>query len=397
LKIGLIKEGKIPSDTRVAFSPKQCKWLQENKNIKVIVQPSQTRCFTDEAYAQEGIEVAEKMEECNILFGIKEVPVEMLIPNKIYFFFSHTKKLQPYNQKLLQEIIRKKITLVDYEALEHEDGTRVLGFGFFAGVVGAHNGMMAFGKRTGSFSLDRVFNQNGFDELVHSYFGLKIPGIKIAVTGSGRVAHGILDVMNFMNIKEVEPEDFKHKTFAYPVYTNLKGGSLYKRKNGQGYNREDFHQHPTQYKCLFTDYISCTDVLLNGIYWDKDIPRLFELEDLKRSDFKIQTISDITDDKYGSVPCNLGDVTIEELVYGVDKKTAERTAPYLPDSVDVIAVGNLPNELPKDASRYFGEQLIKYLIDDLNTESELIKNATITHHGKLTHDYQYMSEYAGIN
>ncbi|HSV10197.1 MAG TPA: hypothetical protein VLI68_05475, partial [Hanamia sp.] len=209
LKIGLIREGKIPQDNRVALTPLQCKWLLENKHISIVVQSSPIRCYSDSEYINAGIEVKEDLGECDILFGIKEVPVDMLIEGKTYFIFSHTRKLQPYNQKLLQAIIAKKITLIDYECLEHEDGTRLIGFGFFAGVVGAHNGMMAYGNRSGSFSLERVYKKKNFQELIHTYFGLKLPLLKIAVTGSGRVAHGILEIMNLMEIHEAEPDEYK--------------------------------------------------------------------------------------------------------------------------------------------------------------------------------------------
>lgn len=395
LKIGLIKEGKTPPDTRVAFTPKQCKWLQENKSVKIIVQPSTNRCFTDAEYIAAGIEVAEKMDECDVLFGIKEIPVSMLISDKKYFFFSHTKKLQPYNQQLMQAIIAKNITLIDYESLEHEDGTRLLGFGFFAGVVGAHNGMMAYANRTGTFHLERVYKQAGLQELLNSYFELKLPNVKIAITGSGRVAQGIVEVMNFMGIREVEPSEYQSKEFEYPVYVNLKAGSLYENIETGKYDRDEFHDHPERYKCLFKDYLNCTDILMNGIYWEENIPRLFEMEDMKKA-FRIVTIADITDDQFGSVPCNLGDATMIDPVYGIDKQTGMRTEPYQPGSVDLMAVGNLPNELPRDASRYFGEQLIKYVVDDLKEGSKTIQNATIVEKGKLTNGYEYMKEYAGI-
>ncbi len=396
MKIGLIKEGKVPSDNRVAFTPKQCKWLQNHKNFDIKVEPSPIRCFTDDAYRAEGIEVTDDLSDRDILFGIKEVPVGMLMPDKKYFFFSHTKKLQPYNQQMMRTIVERGITLIDYESLEHEDGARLLGFGFFAGVVGAHNGMLAFGKRTGAFQLERVYKQEGFEKLVSSYFGLKLPSIRIVVTGSGRVAHGILKVMDLMGIHEVEPEDFLAHNFMYPVYTNLKGESLYAEKGTGKYNRESFHQHPENFDCLFRNYLAETDILLNGVYWEKGIPRLFEMEDMANKNFRIQTISDISDDKMGSVPCNLGDVTIEEMVYGVNRTTGSKTSPYQDNAVDVVAVGNLPNELPRDASRYFGEQLIKFIVDDLESGSDILKKATIVDHGNLTEAYSYMKEYAGL-
>lgn len=397
LKLGLIKEGKVPADNRVALTPAQCKWIQESMGIRIIVQHSEARCYKDKEYLNAGIEVKEDVNDCDVLLGIKEVPIAMLIAEKTYFFFSHTKKMQPYNQKLLQNIIRKKITLIDYECLEHEDGTRIIGFGFFAGVVGAHNGIMAYGNRTGNFSLSRVYKQKNFQQLIHTYFGLKIPIIKIAVTGSGRVAHGILEIMNLMEIHEAEPEEYLTEKFSYPVYVHLKGIDLYKHKLTGKYSRIEFHEHPENFECLFNKYISKTDILMNGVYWEEKIPRLFEMGDLKRKNFSINTIADISDDHNGSVPCNLGDGTIENPVYGIDKKSGEVTEPYIDGSVDVMAVGNLPNELPRDASRYFGEQLIKYILKDLiNGGSHLLTHATIVKAGSLTKDYAYLKEYAGI-
>ncbi|HRP58171.1 NAD(P)-dependent oxidoreductase [Agriterribacter sp.] len=398
IRIGLIKEGKHPADNRVALTPAQCKWIhKQTADVKIIAQSSAHRCFTDKEYSAAGVEVKEDMSGCDILFGIKEVPVDMLIPDKTYLFFSHTRKKQLKNQKLLRAIIEKKITLIDYECLEHEDGQRIIGFGFFAGVVGAHNGLMAYGKRTSLYDLERVYKQRSFRELIHTYFGLRIPNVKIAVTGSGRVAHGIVEIMNLVGIHEVEPDEYLSRRFAYPVYTQLKGADLYRHKQTGTYTRVDFHEHPEQYACTFLPYSEQTDILLNGVYWEQTMPRLFEKEAIGSDRFIIQTIADITDDTNGSVPINLGDQTIEDPVYGVSRKSFEKTAPYQEGSVDIIAVGNLPNELPRDASRYFGEQLIKYILEDLvNNGSPMIKRATIVYKGKLTPSYEYLKDYAGL-
>src|SRR4051794_32411551 len=231
LTIGLIREGKFPPDNRVALSPEQCRWLRNNFNgIKVVAQPSSIRCFSDSEYASAGIELKEDLSECQLLLGIKEVPVDDLVCNKQYMFFSHTKKMQPHNLHLLQCILQKQITLIDYECLEHEDGQRIIGFGFFAGVVGAHNGMMAYGNRTGAFKLDRVYRQRSFRELIHTYFGLRLPNVKVLVTGSGRVAHGVLEIMNLMEVVEVDPDEFLERNFSYPVYTQIKGAHLYRHQ-----------------------------------------------------------------------------------------------------------------------------------------------------------------------
>ncbi len=394
LVIGLIREGKIPADNRVALTPAQCRWMKQHRpNVKVFVQSCTNRCFTDDEYRRAGIEVVEDMAACDILLGIKEVPVDQLMANKTYLFFSHTKKQQPHNRELLKAIIAKSITLIDYECLEHEDGQRIIGFGFFAGVVGAHNGIMAYGNRTKEFHLPRVMESRDYRSLIHAYFGLRLPNIKIAVTGSGRVAHGIVEVMGLMGIHEVEKEDYLKRKFSYPVYVQLKGADLYVHQETGVYKREHFHEHANEYRSLFLPFTQCTDILMNGIYWDSTIPRLFEQADVDEH-FSIQTIADITDDEHGSIPINIGDQTIENPVYGIDRKTFTKTAPYLSSSIDIMAVGNLPNELPRDASSYFGEQLLKYVLEDIiNGGSDIITRATMVKEGKLTGAYQYLNEY----
>src|SRR5664279_1326458 len=293
LTIGLIREGKIPADNRVALTPSQCKWIHKNSaDVKIIVQTCATRCFTDREYQLAGVDVSEDMSACDVLFGIKEVPVAMLLPGKTDLFFSHTKKKQAHNRQLSQSLLKNNITLIDYECLEHDDGQRIIGFGFFAGIVGAHNGLMAYGKRTGLYKLDRVYKQNNFRELIHTYFGLRLPNVKIAVTGSGRVAHGILEIMKLVGIHEVEPDEYLVRRFSYPVYTQLKGADLYAHKLTGKYNRELFHTHPEDYQCLFLPYAAQTDILMNGVYWDTNYPRLFEKTDIRADNFIVQTIAD---------------------------------------------------------------------------------------------------------
>ena len=396
IKIGLLREGKIPADNRVALTPAQCKWVQQHMpGVQIVVQHSETRCFRDAEYRRAGITVAESLEDCTIIMGIKEVPFDQLLSDKTYLFFSHTKKKQPHNRRLFQTIIERSITLIDFECLAHADGQRIIGFGFFAGVVGAHNGMMVYGRRTGTFELGRVYQQKDFKDLIHTYFGLKIPNIKIAVTGSGRVAHGIVEIMNLMGIIEVEKDEYISRSFEYPVYVQLKGADLYQHRQLKTYNRDDFHEHPENYACLFPQYTPYTDILLNGVYWDANIPQLFSATAISDPQFKIQVISDITDDRNGSVPINMGDQSIEDPVYGVSRATGEKTAPYLPDSIDIVAVGNLPNELPRDASKYFGEQLIKHILPDLlQGTSPVIERATLVKKGILTAPYEYLHEYA---
>ena len=395
IRIGLIRETKIPSDNRVALIPSQCKWLQKNfASLRIFVQPSGERCYSDKEYELAGVELKEDLGDCDFLFGIKEVSADKLIPGKKYLFFSHTRKMQLYNRDLFRAMLDKEITLIDYECMEHEDGQRILGFGFFAGIVGAHNGVMAYGKRTKEYDLPRVYKQHSFRQLIHGYFGVKLPNIKVVITGSGRVAHGLLEVMNLLGIIEVEPDEYLSRNFSYPVFTQLKGSLLFRHKKNGTYQREEFHKNPGDYACLFRSFADTSDILLNGIYWEPRMPRLFEWEDLLSPVFRIQTIADITDDIDGSVPCNLGDGSMEDPIYGVNKKSHERTAPYKDGSIDIMAVGNLPNELPRDASRYFGEQLIKYVLEDLFKEgSSVIQRATMMQNGKVMPDFDYLNNY----
>lgn len=395
LTIGLIREGKIPVDNRVCLSPLQCKWLQENKNLKIIVQPSEIRCFSNREYLHKGIAVREDLGECNLILGIKEVPVNQLISGKQYLFFSHTIKKQPHNQRLLQEIVQKNITLIDWECLEHEDGQRILGFGFFAGVVGAHNGMMAYGKRSGKYDLCRVNECRSYKHLIQTYFGLKLPNVKVAVTGSGRVASGILEILNLLDVIEAEPEEYLKREFSYPVFVHLYGSNLYERIDNKPYSRIHFHQFPQKYKSKFLPYAFKTDILMNGTYWEKGIPPLFNWEDIVNPNFRIKTIADISNDFQGGVPCNIGNSWIEDPVYGVDPHTRERTTPYQSHAIDVMAISNLPNELPREASAFFGDQLIKYIIDELIIEhSPILERATIVKNGQLTPRFQYLADYA---
>ena len=394
--LGLIKEGKVPSDNRVALTPKQCKWLlEQHPDWDILVESSASRCYKDAEYKREGIKIVEDISGADILLGIKEVPKDQLIPNKTYLFFSHTKKAQKFNQALFHTMMDKNITLIDYECLEHEDGQRLIGFGFFAGVVGAHNGIMAYGNRTKEFSLGRVKDVKDYMELIHTYFGLKLPPIKIAVTGSGRVAHGILEIMNLMDVQQIEPDEFKSRRYAYPVYVHLKGKDLYQRKDNGTYERNDFHNDPTAYECTFKQYLPYAQILMNGVYWEKGIPPLFSVEDLRAEDSVLTTIADITDDAFGSVPCNLGDATSDDPIYGVQIETCQKCNPYHYNCVDIMAVGNLPNELPRDASRFFGEQLIKYVLEDLaKGGNQIIDRATMLKKGKLTAYYDYLIDYA---
>lgn len=399
IRIGLIKEGKNPPDTRVALSPVQCaEILHQYPSIEIVVEPSPNRCFSDAEYEAQGIALSSDLTNCDVLLGIKEVPIESLIPNKTYFFFSHTKKAQPYNKPLMQALIRSNIRMIDYECLTHADGQRILGFGFFAGLVGAHNGLLTYGRRTGAYQLPAANYLGSVSAIHEAYKGFILPPIKIVITGSGNVAAGILEVMILLDVKYIEPEDFlSDAVYDYPVYTHVKGHSLYQRKDGNTYHRDDFHQHPEAYQCIFEPYLTKADILMNGVYWDKNLPQLFRPQDIQQPDYRMYTIADITCDINGSVPINLGSSTIADPVYGVERHTFMRTEPFenVANVVDVMAVDNLPNELPRDASEHFGTHFEKYILQELlHANSELLDRGTICRDGALMPRFQYLHDYA---
>jgi hypothetical protein len=398
LRIGLIRERKKHADERVAFTPAQCARINATyPDVHIVVEPSPTRCFSDAEYQAAGVTLTPDMAGCDVLMGIKEVPADQLIDGKTYFFFSHTKKKQPYNQGLMQALIARNIRMIDYECLTYSDEQRILGFGFFAGIVGAHNGLLTYGRKTGAYWLPAAHEVRSYKELLNAYDRLKLPAIKIVVTGSGKVASGVIDVLTQLDIEAVEPSDFLTHQYEYPVFTHLRGSSLYARKDNDLFYRDDFHAHPEAYKCLFSNYVNQADILMTGIYWESRIARLFEKEDIKRLDWRLSVISDITCDINGSVPINVGASTIADPVYGIDRATQQPVAPFqkTKDTIDVMAVDNLPNELPLDASQYFGLHLEKYILPELlKPESDILTRATICQQGRLTKRYLYLADYA---
>ncbi len=398
-KVGLIREGKFPPDSRVALTPAQCQLFKEKfPQIDLVVQPSHGRCFTDAEYAEHGITLQEDLHDCDVLFGIKEVPVESLLHDKTYLFFSHTIKKQPYNRKLMQALLRKRIKMVDYECLVDEAGIRVIAFGRWAGIVGAHNALWTWSKRTGDFPFKRAKDMKDFAALKSYYKKVDMPPLRFVVTGSGRVAGGAMEVMELLEIERVNPEDFLEQSYSKSVYTNLADSYLYRRIKDEGYDKKEFHQFPDRYYSVAYDYVASADVLINGIFWNPEAPRLFEKPDMHRKDFRVQVIADISCDIDGSVPATLRTTTISEPVFGYNKYTDEATAPFESDTIDIMAVDNLPNELPRDASSEFGKVILNTIISELqNPESRMINDATICLGRKLNTPYLYLSEYAAGN
>ncbi|MEK6780793.1 MAG: NAD(P)-dependent oxidoreductase [Bacteroidota bacterium] len=397
IKIGLIREGKTPPDKRVPFTPLQVEEIEQRfPDVKVVCQKSSIRCFGDDEYLELGIDVMKDIDDCDILMGIKEVPISELIRGKIYLFFSHTIKKQPYNRKLLQEVLLKKIRLIDYEALKDNQGNRTIAFGRFAGIVGAYNSLWTYGKRYGKFSLRRAYECFDINDLKLELRKVKLPSIKIILTGAGRVGKGAMETLDTAGIRKVNRHDFLNRQFDEPVYVQLSSADYHTRKEGGHFNREEFHKEPERYLSHFSEFLKETDILLAGAYWNPKAPVLFTRKEMTQPDFKIKIIADITCDIGGSIPSTKRSSSISDPIYDYDSATDSIQPPLSNDKhVTVMAVDNLPCELPRSASEEFGRDLIDRILKPLLEEDidKIIERGTITSNGKLTTRFEYLQEY----
>ncbi len=398
IKFGVIREGKQPSDSRVPLTPKHCRELLDTygDQAEVYVQSSEVRCIKDAEYEAENIPVVDDVSDCDVLLGVKEVPIDELVEAKTYLFFSHTHKKQVYNRKLLKAMLDKRIRMIDYECLTYENGARIIGFGRYAGIVGAHNGMQAYGRRTGAFELKAAYDAHDFEELIALYQTIDLPAFKIAITGTGRVAKGAKEVLEHFDITEVSAEDYLNKEYDEAVFTKLDLDKFYAHSDGRAFDKYHFYGHPEEYIGTFEPYTKVTDLFINGIYWDNKAPQFFTLEDMKSPDFKISVIADITCDiaPTASVPSTLKATVIGDPVFGFNPQTSQEDVPYQEHVIDVMSIDNLPNELPRDASKMFGTVLLKMVVPELlKTEGPILDRANICRAGQLTAQYDYLSDF----
>lgn len=397
LSIGILKEGKIPVDRRAPLTPAQVQQiLLQYKNVQIVCESSPIRCFQDEEYIAAGIPVQEEIDACDILFGIKEVPVKELIPDKTYCFFSHTIKKQPYNRKLLRAVLEKRIKLIDYECLTDLHGNRLLAFGRYAGLVGAYNGILAYGLKYNIFDLRRARDCFDLTDLKTEFSKVRLPHVKIVVTGGGRVANGAIEVLEGMRIRRVTPKEILEKDFDHPVYAQLRSQDYMARKTDGQYNADEFYASPEIYESKFLPYTEKADIFIAAAFWNPAAPVLFTKEDMQKKRFNIRVIADVTCDIEGSIPSTKKPSTIDDPVYDYNPWEDKVALPYSDRKfVSVMAIDNLPCELPRDASKDFGREIINNILPCLLNEDKdgIIKRATIAENGHLTPSYQYLQSY----
>lgn len=396
MKFGIIKERKNPPDRRVVFSPKKIVEFQERfPKAEIVVEPSEIRIFSDDEYKNLGIQLNKDLADCNVLIGVKEVPIEALIPNKKYFFFSHTIKKQPYNRKLLRAILDKNIELYDHEVIVREDGGRLIGFGRYAGIVGAYNGFRAIGLRENSYNLPKAEQLANQKELIDNLLKIQIPNLKILLTGNGKVAHGAKEMLDAMNIQRVTIDDYLSKSFETSVYCMIDVLDYNMRKDGQVKDMFDFFNYPEAYDSDFMRFAKVTDYFIAGHFYGDGAPYLFTREQAKTPEFNIKYIADISCDIDGPVASTIRPSTIEDPIYGYDPRTEKETNFKNENAITVMAVDNLPCELPADASEGFGDMFLEHVIPAFfnGDKDGILSRAKMTENGKLTFRFSYLQAY----
>ncbi|ESU21311.1 monofunctional lysine-ketoglutarate reductase [Flavobacterium cauense R2A-7] len=396
MKFGIIKERKNPPDRRVVFTPTELVKLKEQfPQAEIKVESSDIRVFSDEEYSKLGFEVSNDLTDCDVLIGVKEVPVDALIPNKKYFFFSHTIKKQPYNKKLLVACLEKNIRLIDHETIVNETNHRLIGFGRYAGIVGAYNGFRAFGIKFELFNLPKAETLADKAALVERLRRPMLPPIKIVLTGHGKVGMGAKEILDAMKIKEVSIEDYLTKTFDKPVYTQIDVLDYNKRKDGTVTTKEDFYQNPQEYVSDFERFTKVSDIFMAGHFYGNGAPVILTREMLNAPDNKIKVVADISCDVDGPIACTLRASTIAEPLYGYYPSEGIEVPVSHPGAVVVMAVDNLPCELPKDASEGFGEMFLEHVIPAFfNSDKDgILERAKITENGQLTARFNYLQDY----
>ena len=400
MKFGIIKERKNPPDRRVVFSPKKLNEFQQKFPEALLkVEPSLIRVFSDVAYQKKGIEVTENMTDCDVLIGVKEVPIEALIPNKKYFFFSHTIKKQPYNRALIQAILSKNIELYDHETIVKENGMRLIGFGRYAGIVGAYNGFRAIGLKKNTFNLPKASTLESQQELISELNNIKLTNIKILLTGNGKVAYGAKEMLDAMSIIQVTVDEYLNTSFQVPVYCLADVLDYNKRKDHQVLDNHDFYKYPENYESDFMRFAMVTDFFIAGHFYGNGAPYLFTREDAKSKDFNIQFVADISCDVDGPVASTIRSSTIADPIYGYNPITESEVNYKDKDAIVVMAVDNLPCELPKDASEGFGELFLEHVIPAFfnNDKEGILERAKMTENGKLTDRFSYLQAYVDGN
>ncbi len=423
---GIRREDKSVWERRVPVVPSDVKELMD-RGYRFVVQPSPIRIFPDQEYVRVGAEVKEDLSECDVILGVKEIPPAKLLPGKIYMFFSHTIKGQPYNMPMLKKLLELGCTLIDYERIVDERGRRLIFFGHFAGYAGFVDTLWAFGKRLEAEGIENPFSSL---QPAHRYPSLEkikeelkklaekikkglpeeIVPLVIGIAGYGNVSRGVQELLDLLPVIEVDPHHLSE------VFSSPKGDVVYKVVFKEehmveplegDFDLQDYYQNPQRYRSVFARYLPYLTIFINAIYWDARYPRLVTKEDLKRlyseGRPRLRVIGDISCDIEGAVEATVKSTDPSNPVYVYDVEKGEAVDGVEGKGPVILAVDILPSEIPKEASEYFSSVLKNFLpaiaeadfslpFEKLNLPPEL-RRAVIVYKGELTPDYRYLSKF----
>jgi len=429
--IGIRHEDKYAMERRVPLTPRHIKRLVEQKKLDIVVQSSPKRIFTDEEYRKAGAKVKDNLKSCDIILGVKEMPVDFFEKGKTYVFFSHVIKGQKHNMPMLHRMMELGCNLIDYERVVDEQGKRIIFFGKYAGMAGMINSFWVLGLRLRELgfasNLVKIKQAHHYNSLKEARDDISAIGQLIAengiphelrpfvvgFTGYGNVSQGAQEICGLLPVKEISPDKLLELHTRRKLPDNMiykvvfKEEDMYERADGEPFDLHEYFLHPELYRSRFEQYLPFLSMLINCVYWDERYPRLVTKEYL-RSAFtsgkpKLTVIGDISCDIQGAVECTLKSTEIEDPVYVYNPKEEEIIMGHKGEGIQVMAVDILPAELPRDASEGFGDVLVNYVksiadadfdehFDDLDLPRS-IKKALILHNGELTPDYKYLEQH----
>jgi len=425
--IGIRRENKNEWEKRTPLIPEDIKSLIEKYGLRALVQTSKIRAFNDDDYKDSGAEIDEDLNHADLIFGVKEVPTDMVLEHKTYVYFAHVIKGQPHNMAMLKTLMDKKCNLIDYERIVDENNKRLIFFGRYAGKAGIIETLHAFAEKLRlngiSTALDKIKQPYQYksiqeakeeikkigDEIREKGFPERMLPVVVGFAGYGNVSQGAQVIFDLLPVKTIQPDELISNYDQLKLERNhlikvvLKEEHTVKNKNGK-FDLKEYFIDPEKYESNFDQYIPYLDVLVNCILWTNKNPRLITKDYLRNnSNSKLKVIGDLSCDLLGGIEIT-NDVT----------DPANPTYTYLPESdkyedgtkkggVTVMAIDNLPCEFPKEASAEFSHVLKNFVYEIYHADFEKnfeelelaypIKKALIVHKGKLTKDYLYLNQY----
>lgn len=423
--IAIRREDKNIWEKRAPLIPEHLKEIIKENNIEVIVQPFERRAFKDEEFADANTILSEDLSKSKIVFGVKEIPINLIENDKVYIFFSHTIKGQAYNMPLLKKIIDSKSTLIDYECILDNTGKRLVFFGKFAGLAGMIDGVHAMGKRYNALgfetpfqTVEQAYNYFDLDEAKNAITSVgekiradglpkEICPFVVGISGYGNVSKGSQEILDLLPHKEITPDELlnlsgaENKTIYKVVF---KEQHMFARKDGTEFILKDYFNHPEKYLSKFDIYSDKVSVLVNAIFWHDKCPRLVTKDYVKnRSSEKLQLVVDITCDINGSIEFTEKATEPDNPTYVYNPDMDKIIDGYEGKGVADLAIDNLPAELPKNSSKEFSKSLKPFVPAIANADynsslersnlPEEIKQAVIVYNGELTEKYKYLKEF----